>query len=125
MAVYLHNNIIKEISMHKYKGFIIYTGKDKCGCLAHMDAQESRIWIETWLCLYRYIFNDTFISAGQESQWTGRLCPREIPAAAVLQQPAEHAAVPSLAGRPLPLLQQLHRTRDRTVRQLRQRGLQR
>lgn len=45
---------------------------------------------------------------GQEPQRSGRLRPREIPAAAFIQQPPQHAAGSGGARRPLALLQQLH-----------------
>lgn len=62
---------------------------------------------------------------GQKPQWTGRLRPREIPAAAFLQQPPEHAAGFSCAGRQIAFLQQLHWTWNRARNRLGQRRLQR
>lgn len=47
---------------------------------------------------------------GQEPQRSGRLCPREIPSAAFLQQPPQHAAGSGGSRRPLALFQQLHWT---------------
>lgn len=62
---------------------------------------------------------------GQKPQRTGGLCPREIPAAAFLQQFTEHAADSGCSGRSIPFLQQLHWTWDWTPNQLSQRRLQR